>query len=83
VVILPKRIEGVKPHPEPTHHTPAAIPPQVSEGVDGGCEGVNEPRGVKPAADGRCRVCGNPLAPALAAFGHTAHVTCVPDGEPL
>jgi hypothetical protein len=36
VVILPERIEGVNPHPEPASHTPADAEPQVSDGVDGG-----------------------------------------------
>jgi Domain of unknown function (DUF3854) len=45
VVILPLRIEGVNPHPEPASHTPADAEPQASDGADAGCEGVDEPRG--------------------------------------
>jgi hypothetical protein len=51
VVILPLRIEGVNPHPEPASHTPDDTEPQASDGADQGCEGVNEPRGGEPDDD--------------------------------
>jgi hypothetical protein len=70
VVILPARIEGVKPHPEPASHTPADAEPQVSAGVTMGCEGVNEPRGGEPPA---CTVCGEPLDQSYIDAGFTDH----------
>jgi hypothetical protein len=61
VVILPECIEGVNPHPEPASHTPADAAPQVSEGVDGGCEGVNQPReGETASATCGMRGCTDP-----------------------
>jgi hypothetical protein len=51
VVILPLCIEGVNPHPEPASHTPPDTAPQVSDGADPGCEGVDEPRGGEPNDD--------------------------------
>jgi hypothetical protein len=67
VVILPERIEGVNPHPEPPPYIPADAAPQASDGADGGCEGVNQPRG------GVCTECGEPLDPTLVAAGFTDH----------
>lgn len=69
-VILPERIEGVKPHPAPAHHTPDDAEPQASDGTDRWCEGVNEPQGGQV---GGCAVCGEPLDPVLMAAGFTDH----------
>lgn len=81
VVILPERIEGVKPHPGPVHHTPGDAAPQASEGPDGGCEGVNEPRGGQ-AGEPVCTACGLPMDPEVtAATGWTTHPCCGPDGD--
>ena len=70
VVILPERIEGVNSHPEPAPHTPGDAAPQVSDGADMGCEGVNEPHeGQSPA----CTICGGPLDQAFIDAGFTDH----------
>ena len=59
VVILPERIEGVKPHPEPAHHTPDGAAPQASDGTDRWCEGVNQPQRGHPQT-GPCARCREP-----------------------
>jgi 5S rRNA maturation endonuclease (ribonuclease M5) len=51
VVILPPRIEGVNSDPGPLHTTLGDDAPQVSGGVDGGCEGVNQLHGGEPDDD--------------------------------
>jgi hypothetical protein len=67
VVILPERIEGVNSHPDPLHTPPADAAPQASVGVDGGCEGVKQPRGddravvaddIGSSQPGPCTRCG-------------------------
>lgn len=67
-MILPERIEGVNPHPEPASHTPADAAPQVSNDADAGCEGVNEPHEGEPPA---CTFCGEPLDQVLIDLGLT------------
>jgi hypothetical protein len=74
VVILPLALEGVKPHPEPASHTPAEAAPQVSDGVNDRCEGVNQPRGGESPGDADlCTECGEPLDRALIDAGYTDH----------
>jgi hypothetical protein len=75
VVILPLRIEGVNPHPEPAFHTPDGTEPQVGDGTAPGCEGVNEPRGGVRA----CTICGHALSQAFIDAGFTDHGNCSTD----
>jgi hypothetical protein len=77
-VILPERIEGVKPHPAPAHHIPDGAGPQASEGSSEWCEGVNEPQRGQ-ADDGICTECGALLDPVL---GWPVHPWCDP-GPPM
>jgi hypothetical protein len=57
-VVLPERIEGVKPHPGPGHHTPADAAPQASDGAGEWCEGVNQPQ--RGETEGPCALCRRP-----------------------